>query len=365
MDGLAKSFGETQVLQDFSVQLGEGEILALLGLSGSGKTTALRLLAGFETPDHGKILLDGADVTAMAPEKRGFGMVFQHYALFPHMTVAQNVAFGLESRGWEKTRIRARIDEMLALVHLGGFGERRVSAISGGQQQRVALARALAPEPRLLLLDEPLSNLDPALREKTRGELRAAVRRLGITTVLVTHEQEEAFHVGDRIAVLHQGRLQQVGSAMDLYQRPETPFVASFIGRSGRLIGTVQGPADEGDSVGVDLGAAVVWRGRPARGFDAQSGSEAAAVIRPEALTLDGATSSESSLKGKVVEIRFTGAMTYAVVELADPGPHAEKPAEHLDVWVEGDPPQVGAEVQVTLRAAGPVPTLFSTKDFD
>ncbi len=370
MDGLVKSFGQTTVLQDFSVRLGEGEILALLGLSGSGKTTALRLLAGFETPDRGKILLDGVDVTAMAPEKRGFGMVFQHYALFPHMTVAQNVAFGLESRGWDKARIRTRIDEMLALVHLKGFGERRVSAISGGQQQRVALARALAPEPRLLLLDEPLSNLDPALREKTRDELRTAVRRLGITTVLVTHEQEEAFHVGDRIAVLHQGRLQQVGSAMDLYRRPETPFVASFIGRSGRLMGTVQdGDTGGGDNisdgtVAVSLGAGAIWRGRPAKGVQVEADKQVAAVVRPEALTLD-ASAQSMGLNGKVVEIRFTGPLIYAVVELAARGQESQGSTPRVDVWVEGDPPEVGAEVRIGLRAAGPVPTLFSPKGFD
>ncbi len=356
MEGLAKSFGETLVLHDFSIQLDEGEILALLGLSGSGKTTALRLLAGFESPDRGRIMLDGADVTGTAPEKRGFGMVFQHYALFPHMTVAENVAFGLESRAWEKPRIRSRIAEMLALVHLEGFGDRRVSAISGGQQQRVALARALAPEPRLLLLDEPLSNLDPALREKTRDDLRTAVRRLGITTVLVTHEQEEAFHVGDRIAVLHRGRLQQVGTAMDLYRRPETPFVASFIGRSGQLKGTVQGAGRDDGTVAVSLAAGEVWHGRPAKDVTVEPGLEVVLVARPEALSLNAST----GLKGKVVEIRFTGALTYGVVELESPG--QPKP---VDVWVEGDPPEVGSHVRVDLRSSGPVPTLFPAKDFD
>ena len=223
---LDKSFGEVQVLRDLSLQLAEGEILALVGLSGSGKTTALRLLAGFETPDRGEILVAGEDVTPLAPARRGFGMVFQHYALFPHMTVFDNVAFGLEAQG-RKSGIAARVEAMLELVDLTGFGGRRVSEISSGQQQRVALARALAPEPRVLLLDEPLSNLDPALRERTRRELKAAVRKVGITTVLVTHEQEEAFHVGDRVAVLADGRLEQVGTAEELYRAAESRFVAT------------------------------------------------------------------------------------------------------------------------------------------
>ena len=229
--GVGKSFGQVRVLEGLSLELAEGEILALLGLSGSGKTTALRLLAGFETPDVGEILLAGRDVTRLPPAQRGFGMVFQHYALFPHMTIFENVAFGLEARGAGKEEIRERVAAMLSLVDLAQLGHRRVSEISGGQQQRVALARALAPSPRLLLLDEPLSNLDPSLRERTREELRAAVKKVGITTVLVTHEQEEAFHVGDRIAVLNQGRLEQLGRPLDLYQRPESRFVATFIGR--------------------------------------------------------------------------------------------------------------------------------------
>ena len=344
MDGLAKSFGETQVLHDFSVELGEGEVLALLGLSGSGKTTALRLLAGFEAPDQGTIRLDGADVTSLAPAERGFGMVFQHYALFPHMTVAQNVAFGLESRGWPKAKMQPRIDEMLALVKLQGFGERRVSAISGGQQQRVALARALAPEPRLLLLDEPLSNLDPALRETTREELRAAVRQLGITTVLVTHEQEEAFHVGDRIAVLHEGHLHQVGSAVELYRQPATPFVASFIGRSGRLTGTV---TQQNGAVHVKLADGVTWPGEPAPDMDPEPGRKVSLVIRPEALTL-----APDGLSGKVEEIRFTGALSYAVVSLNDL-------AGKLYVLIEDQVPTVGEEVHVAHRPSGPMPRIF------
>ncbi|HEY0557730.1 MAG TPA: ABC transporter ATP-binding protein, partial [Thermoanaerobaculia bacterium] len=191
LDGLDKSFGAQPVLRGLALAVEKGEILALLGPSGSGKTTALRLIAGFERPDRGRILVEGSDVAALPPERRHFGMVFQHYALFPHLTVGENVAFGLP--GASKADAARRVGEALALVDLPGYEARRVGEISGGQQQRVALARALAPEPRVLLLDEPLSNLDPALRERTRRELRQVIKRVAITTVFVTHEQEEAF----------------------------------------------------------------------------------------------------------------------------------------------------------------------------
>ena len=359
MDGLAKSFGETKVLHDVSIKLGEGEVLALLGLSGSGKTTALRLLAGFEQPDRGTIHVGGHDVTSMAPEKRGFGMVFQHYALFPHMTVAQNVAFGLESRGWDAVRAARRIDEMLALVNLEGYGERRVSAISGGQQQRVALARALAPEPKLLLLDEPLSNLDPALRERTRDELRAAVRRIGITTVLVTHEQEEAFHVGDQIAVLHHGRLHQVGPAGELYRRPATPFVASFIGRSTSLPATVVDvDADGTVNVRPAVAPGSQW---PAHGAaELEPGAGVDWVVRPEALALTGADGAE--MRGTVREIRFVGHASYAFVEL-DGMDRAGDPV--LQVWIDPAAPEpvVGEAVGVVRRPSGPMPRVFPASE--
>ncbi len=282
--GLGKRFGAHPAVADLSLEVARGEILALLGPSGSGKTTTLRLLAGFETPDGGRIVVDGEDVTDQRPEARRIGMVFQHYALFPHLDVGANVAFGLALRGGDRSR---RVAEVLAMVDLAGFEGRAVSELSGGQQQRVALARSLAPEPRVLLLDEPLSNLDPALRERTRRELRAAIRRVGITTVFVTHEQEEAFDLGDRVAVLHAGRLEQVGSPDALYDAPATPFVARFIGRVNAIPGE---------------------RARGARGTTA--------LVRPEALRLvaDG----DATLVGTVVERRFVGDRAYFLVEAAD-----------------------------------------------
>ena len=255
-------------------------MLALLGPSGSGKTTTLRLLAGFESPDAGRVLVDGEDVTGLEPVARRFGMVFQHYALFPHLDVGDNVAFGLESLGVRGAELDRRVAEALALVDLAGFERRRIGQLSGGQQQRVALARALAPEPKVLLLDEPLSNLDPSLRERTRHELRELIRRLGITTVLVTHEQEEAFDLGDRVAVLRQGRLEQVGTPDELYAEPANLFVGGFVGRSSVVPAMVLGPADSGDGVRVAI-EGVEWHlesvGCPAAG-------PAELLVRPEAL---------------------------------------------------------------------------------
>ena len=283
--GLTKAFRGAAAVADLSLDVARGDILALLGPSGSGKTTTLRLLAGFEAPDAGMIAVDGEDVTRTAPATRRFGMVFQHYALFPHLDVGQNVAFGLAASGEAAAR---RVRECLAMVDLAGFERRPVAALSGGQQQRVAVARSLAPEPRVLLLDEPLSNLDPALRERTRRELRRAIKQVGITTVFVTHEQEEAFELGDRIAVLNTGRLEQVGTADELYDEPRTAFVASFVGRAAALPGErMRGPA----------------------------GAGARALVRPEAMRFVQASGAAAALQGVVTERRFVGAQAYFTVD--------------------------------------------------
>lgn len=282
--GLGKTFAGRRAVEGLTLDVGRGEVLALLGPSGSGKTTTLRLLAGFETPDAGRIAVAGEDVTGLRPEARRFGMVFQHYALFPHLDVGANVAFGLKLRGDALAR---RVAEVLAMVDLAGYERRAVGELSGGQQQRVALARSLAPEPRVLLLDEPLSNLDPSLRERTRKELRRAIARVGITTVFVTHEQEEAFDLGDRVAVLHEGRLEQLGTPDELYDAPATPFVARFIGRVNAIAG---------ERVGGAPGSV--------------------ALVRPEALRL--AAGGSAPLAGTVTERRFVGDRAYFVVEAAD-----------------------------------------------
>jgi putative spermidine/putrescine transport system ATP-binding protein len=277
---LTKRFGTHVAVDDLTLSVPRGTVLALLGPSGSGKTTTLRLLAGFERPDGGTITVDGRDETRQAPAERRFGMVFQHYALFPHLTVGENVAFGLaHDPAVDKAR---RVSEMLALVDLEGFAERQVSALSGGQQQRVAVARALAPSPRVLLLDEPLSNLDPSLRERTRRELKAALKKIGITTIFVTHEQEEAFALGDQVAVLNEGRLEQVGAAPDLYERPAT----------GRA----------------KLDAGVEWAVETPQ--PVEPGTRVSVVVRPEALRLG-----EVGLTANVTGCRYTGARAYFTAE--------------------------------------------------
>jgi ABC-type Fe3+/spermidine/putrescine transport system ATPase subunit len=327
--GLTKRFGADLAVDDISIAVERGSVLALLGPSGSGKTTTLRLLAGFEQPDAGKIVVDGLDVTSQPPVERRFGMVFQHYALFPHLTVNENVAFGLsEMAPADRER---RVAEVLALVDLDDFGEREVTALSGGQQQRVAVARALAPEPRVLLLDEPLSNLDPGLRERTRRELRSALSRAGVTTVFVTHEQEEAFALGDRVAVLRDGALEQVGSARELYEEPATEFVATFVGRASVLPGVLGGGGT------VRVADSVEW---PADSPDSiQKGHRVSVVVRPEAMSFtDG-----PGLEGTVVECRYTGARAFFTVA-----------AGEFSVEVEAtvDSASVGETVRLTASHA-------------
>jgi iron(III) transport system ATP-binding protein len=240
-EGLAKRFGETDAVRDAGLQLEQGRTLALLGPSGCGKTTLLRLIAGFERPDAGRIELAGVTLAGpgrfVAPEKRRVGMVFQDYALFPHLDVAANVAFGLKKNGRDR---RERVGELLALVGLDGLGERMPHELSGGQQQRVALARALAVEPQLLLLDEPFSNLDPSLRVRVRSEVRQLVESLGTTTIFVTHDQEEALSLAERVAVMVDGRVEQVGAPSEVYARPASRALAEFLGDANFLPGVVR-----------------------------------------------------------------------------------------------------------------------------
>jgi len=305
LEALTRRFGPAAGVFDLSLTLERGRTLALLGPSGSGKTTTLRILGGFEVPDAGRIVVDGDDVVPLRPEQRRFGMVFQHYALFPHLDTGENVAFGLASLGVQGPETERRVAQALALVDLAGYERRKIGGLSGGQQQRVALARALAPEPRVLLLDEPLSNLDPALRERTRRELRSLIRRVGITTVIVTHEQEDAFDLGDVVAVLREGRLEQAGVPEVLYREPATPFVAGFIGRSSWLTGVIRGS----DTLEVE---GAEWRlgrleGRPA-------GARVRVMVRPEALAF---SEKGQGIPVTVADRRFAGSSTFYLVTTA------------------------------------------------
>ena len=239
VEGLVKRFGEVVALDGVSLDIASGELLTILGPSGSGKTTLLKVVAGFETPDAGTVQVDGADITAMPPARRDIGMVFQNYALFPHLTVERNVAFPLEMRNVPRPEIERRVGEALGLVELQGYGQRLPRQLSGGQQQRVALARAIVFNPRLLLLDEPFGALDRKLRETMQLEVRRLQRRLGLTTIFITHDQEEALVLSDRIAVMNKGAIQQVASTTEIYERPANDFVADFVGESNIFHGTV------------------------------------------------------------------------------------------------------------------------------
>ncbi len=239
--GIARHFGPVRVLENLSLDVYQGELCCLLGPSGCGKTTTLRIIAGLLDPEAGQVHLAGQEITRMPPQQRDVGMVFQNYALFPHMNVYENVAYGLRRRRWPDNRIRPKVSDVLHLVRLGGYEKRRVHELSGGQQQRIALARALVIEPRLLLLDEPLSNLDARLRASMREEIRRVQRALNLTTIHVTHDQEEAMSIADRIVVMNEGRIEQIGPPPAIYEQPATRFVADFIGRVNFLAGRVVG----------------------------------------------------------------------------------------------------------------------------
>jgi putative spermidine/putrescine transport system ATP-binding protein len=261
LEGVTKAYGTVRALDRIDLAIVEGELLSLLGPSGCGKTTTLNVVAGFVAPDAGRVVIDGVDVTSMPPYRRGLGVVFQSYALFPHMSVGDNIAFGLRERGLSRHEAGQRVDEALALVRLVGAADKRPQQLSGGMQQRVALARALVIRPRVLLLDEPLAALDKKLREEMRAELKDIQRTIGVTTVFVTHDQHEALGLSDRIAVMNAGRIEQLGAPREIYERPATRFVADFIGASSVLRVTVVDARTvelaNGVRLAVDLGESV------------------------------------------------------------------------------------------------------------
>jgi putative spermidine/putrescine transport system ATP-binding protein len=305
LQGLVRHFGPVKALDGIEVALGQGEFLSLLGPSGCGKTTALRLVAGFDRPDAGAIVVDGKDVTHVSPNKRDMGMVFQAYSLFPNMTAAENVEFGLRVRRTPRHDRHKRVGELLELVGLASAGDRYPHQLSGGMQQRVALARALAIEPRVLLLDEPLSALDAKVRVQLREEIRRIQLELGITTLYVTHDQEEALSISDHVAVMYRGRIEQMGSPAEMYSAPATPFVAEFIGTMNRLASTVvDGSAGAVEHGGVTLSVDAA-RGRA-------KGDRVLLLVRPETVELARTNGDvpANALRGEVITHTFLGSVT-------------------------------------------------------
>ena len=333
LEGLVRRYGTVTALDGLSLTLAPGELVALLGPSGCGKTTALRLLAGLEQADEGRVVIAGEDVTDLPTNRRNIGMVFQAYSLFPHMVAWENVAFGLQMRHVSAAERKQRALDMLELVGLGRFANRYANQMSGGQQQRVALARALAIQPQVLLLDEPLSALDAKVRGRLRDEIRRVQLEVGITTLFVTHDQEEALAIADRVGVMQLGKLEQLGPPTLVYSRPATPFVADFVGLTNQLPGTVR--AGEVEVRGTRI---------PLVNPDTPDGP-ATALVRPEAVSLaaDGDLA-DGPLVGTVIAVAFLGAVSRVTVDLGDTTVLAQMPtaaaAEHA----------AGTKVRLTLR---------------
>lgn len=337
VSGAVKSFGSNTVVKRFDLSVEKGEFVSFLGPSGCGKTTVLRMIAGFERPTAGKITIDGRDVTDLAPNKRRIGMVFQAYALFPNMNVAGNIAFGLKIAGLGRDETEARVREMLGLVGLTHLAERYPYEMSGGQQQRVALARALAPQPRVLLLDEPLSALDAKIRVSLRTEMREIQQKLGITTIFVTHDQEEALSISDRVVVMNGGIADQIGTPFEVYTQPRTRFVANFVGTLNTLEGTVTDPAQGAVSI---LGADA----RLPAPVTASRGSSLSLALRPEALHLGPGRTGDVVVPATITSVQFMGAVIRVKATAAG------QPLS-LDTFNRADapPPAVGTTVPLSF----------------
>jgi iron(III) transport system ATP-binding protein len=344
LDNLSKSFGTTQAVNSVSLRVPAGSLVCLLGPSGCGKTTTLRMIGGFEDPTAGRILIGDDDVTRLPPYARPTAMVFQSYALFPHMSVYDNISYGLRARRTPRAEIAARVQEVVALMELHGQERKAPPQLSGGQQQRVALARALVIRPKVLLFDEPLSNLDAQLRVRMRSEIRAVQRRLGITSVYVTHDQEEAFSIADQVAVMNQGHLAQIGTPRELYRQPADRFVAEFVGLSNVVPAEILG-SDAGGTLVRVFGQTLRSR-RPPR----QAGAATSLVLRPEAMQVQ---SGGDGVPGHVLTLAFVGPLvrytvavadgTVLTVDLHNPGPE--------QFFAEGTPVsvQLPAEVPALL----------------
>jgi len=312
LTNIRKSFAQSAAVENFNLEVARGEFVSFLGPSGCGKTTTLRMIAGFETPTSGTIHINEVDVTRTPPNKRHVGMVFQSYALFPNMTVAGNIGFGLKVAREAESDIKERVAEMLRIVHLSDFGDRYPYQLSGGQQQRVALARALAIQPQVLLLDEPLSALDAKIRVSLRTEIRSIQRQLGITTIYVTHDQEEALSLSDRVVVMSAGRMEQVGTPFEIYNFPTTRFVASFVGTLNVLSADVADPA--GGRLRVD--GQEIQAAKPLA--DTQAGKIVTVALRPEVISLNGNSANGNHLSGTIDDVMFLGPTMRVKVRLRD-----------------------------------------------
>ncbi|WP_129629478.1 ABC transporter ATP-binding protein [Candidatus Oscillochloris fontis] len=330
-----KSFAGQRVLAGVSLDLAAGSILALLGPSGCGKTTLLRIVAGLEHADQGTLHLDATRIDDIPAHQRGIGMVFQDYALFPHMNVSANVAFGLRMQHLARAEITARVDEMLDLVGMTGYGQRRVFELSGGERQRVALARALAPRPRLLLLDEPLAALDRALRERLQEELGHVLRRVGVTAIYVTHDQEEAFALADLVALMHAGHLEQIGSAEAIYHQPASLWAANFLGLRNYLPGSYQGAGRIRTTLGELYGTPM---------HDLAPGSSAVAVVAPDAAAQGGSGSIANHLHGQIRTAQFRGRHYRVQFQVGN--------TAALDLDLHTPPATLGSQVEQWLNPA-------------
>lgn len=338
---ISKWFEGTQILREVSFSLAEGEILCLLGPSGSGKTTLLRIVAGLESPDAGRVLYDDQDLAGMPPHRRGFGLMFQEYALFPHKNVFDNVAFGLRMQVFSPAELEARVQEMLALVGLAGFDDRDVNRLSGGERQRVALARSLAPRPRLLMLDEPLGALDRTLRERLLVELGSILRQVGQTAIYVTHDQEEAFALADRVLIMCAGRIVQAGTPEEVYRRPVDEFVARFLGLTNLLPGRI---VEAGPPPLVETAAGLLTLNRHDTFY---AGQEAFVLVSQNATVATGEPQRENVISGIVQSCQFQG-KTYRIgVQIApQQNLHFDLPLERHQV------PQIGQALSLEVRGA-------------
>ena len=334
---LEKAFGSNLVVKDFNLEIAKGEFISLLGPSGCGKTTVLRMVAGFERPTSGSITIDGQEVTGQKANARNIGMMFQAYALFPNLTVAENVGFGLKVKGVAKDEREARVAEMLKLIGLPDLGGRYPFQLSGGQQQRVALARALAPQPRVLLLDEPLSALDAKVRVSLRNQIREIQQELGITTIFVTHDQEEAMSISDRIVVMNAGIADQVGAPFEIYNRPTTRFVANFVG----TLNTFAVQVEDAAAGKVRLGGEVLTLPGAVSGA---KGAELAIALRPEALRLGREPDYETVLPARIEDVQFMGSVIRLRAKVAGE-------TVVLDTFNRANqpPPVPGSAVEVSL----------------